>query len=97
MAVTLDGLRARRGEIVEIAARRGARNIRVFGSVARGDSRDDSDVDLIVDIDPGRPAMDLLGLIVDLEDALGSPVHVVETTPPVPALLDKVLAEAVPL
>lgn len=97
MAVTLDGLRARRGEIVEIAARRGARNIRVFGSIARGEGRDDSDVDLIVDIDPGRRAMDLLGLIVDLEDALGSPVHVVETTPPVPPLLDKVLAEAVPL
>jgi len=51
MALTLESLRARRGEIVDIAARRGASNIRVFGSIARGEGRDDSDVDLIVDID----------------------------------------------
>ncbi len=97
MALTLESLRARRGEIVDIATRRGASNIRVFGSIARGEGREDSDVDLIVDIDPGRPAMDLLGLMVDLEDALGTPVHVVETSPPVTPLLDTVLAEAVPL
>jgi predicted nucleotidyltransferase len=97
MALTLESLRARRGEIVDIAARRGARNIRVFGSIARGEGRDDSDVDLIVDIDPDRRAMDLLGLIVDLEDALGTSVHVVETSPPMPPLLVKVLSEAVPL
>lgn len=97
MVVTLALLRARRAEIVDIAARRGARNIRVFGSVARGDTRENSDVDLIVDMDPGRPAMDFLALTVDLEDALGAPVHVVETSPPVPPLLDKVLAEALPL
>jgi uncharacterized protein len=97
MALTLESLRARRGEIVDIAARRGARNIRVFGSIARGEGRDDSDGDLIVDIDPGRPAMDLLGLMVDLEDALATQVHVVETSPPMPPLLDKVLAEAVAL
>lgn len=97
MPLTLESLRARRRELIDIAARRGARNIRIFGSVARGETRENSDVDLIVDIDPGRPAMDLLGLMVDLEDALGTPVHVVETSSPAPPLLDKVLAEAVAL
>lgn len=97
MPLTLESLRARRRELIDIAARRGAHNIRVFGSVARGETREDSDVDLIVDIDPGRPAMDLLGLMVDLEDALGTPVHVVETSPPLPPLFDKVPAEAIPL
>lgn len=82
MPLTLESLRARRRELIDIAARRGAHNIRVFGSVARGETREDSDVDLIVDIDPGRPAMDLLGLMVDLEDALGAPVHVVENFAP---------------
>jgi predicted nucleotidyltransferase len=97
MSLTLESLRARRRELIDIAARRGARNIRVFGSVARGETRANSDVDLIVDIDPDRRAMDLLGLIVDLEDALGTAVHVVETSPPMPPLLVKVLSESVPL
>jgi predicted nucleotidyltransferase len=53
----------------------------VFGSVARGEARADSDVDLLVDMDPSATALDLSELILDLEDALGWKVDVVETNP----------------
>ena len=75
--LSLQQLRARRDEILRIAAARGARNVRVFGSVARGDSRAGSDVDFIVDLEPGRTVLDLSELILDLEDALGRKVDVV--------------------
>ena len=47
-------------EIREIAAKHGARNVRVFGSVARGDARPDSDVDFLVDMEPGRTLLDVV-------------------------------------
>jgi uncharacterized protein len=75
--LTLDDLRARRDEIVRIAADRGAHNVRVFGSVARGEEQLNSDIDLLVDMEPGRTALDLSELILDLEEALGRNVDVV--------------------
>jgi predicted nucleotidyltransferase len=75
---TLHDLRMRRDEILRIASSYGARNVRVFGSVARGQARPDSDIDLVVDFEPGRTVLDLSGLILDLEDALGRSVDVVE-------------------
>jgi predicted nucleotidyltransferase len=75
--LTLDDLRARRDEIVRIAAGRGAHNVRVFGSVARGEEQVNSDIDLLVDMEPGRTALDLSELILDLEEALGRTVDVV--------------------
>jgi predicted nucleotidyltransferase len=75
--LTLDDLRARRDEIVRIAAGRGAHNVRVFGSVARGEEQVNSDIDLLVDMEPGRTALDLSELILDLEEALGRNVDVV--------------------
>jgi predicted nucleotidyltransferase len=61
--MTLEELRSRRREqILALAARRGAHNVRVFGSIARGDQRSDSDVDLLVDFEPGRSLLDLTGL-----------------------------------
>jgi len=95
--MTLEELRRRKAELEELARRRGASNIRVFGSVARGTARDDSDVDLIVDMDPESRGISFVGLIVDLEEALGRPVHLVEATPPQEPLLEWVVSDAVPL
>ena len=84
-----------RAEIVAAAARHGATNVRVFGSVARGDADATSDVDFLVDFEPGRSLLDLAGLLVDLEDLLGHPVDVV-TEPGLKARIrQRVLAEAV--
>lgn len=77
-ALTLGELRAQREHLLAIAARHGARDVRVFGSVARGDARPDSDVDFLVELEPDRTVLDLSGLILDFEDALSRPVHVVE-------------------
>lgn len=80
--LTLEDLRARRNEILRLAAAHGASNVRVFGSVARGESRPDSDVDFLVDIDTDRRGFEFFGLIEDLRRALeallGCPVDVGE-------------------
>ncbi|MBN1654864.1 MAG: nucleotidyltransferase family protein [Deltaproteobacteria bacterium] len=73
---TIERLRARRAAIVSIAARRGASNLRVVGSVARGEARESSDIDLVVDFEPGRSLFDHGGLIADLEEFLGCKVDV---------------------
>jgi len=90
-------LKAKREEILEIAARHGARNIRVFGSVARGDARPDSDVDFLVDLEPGRSLLDLGGFLMDLQDLLGRNVDVVTEKGLRERLRDRVLQEAIPL
>ena len=94
--LSLSSLRARRNELLAIAARHGARNVRVFGSVARGDARPDSDVDFIVELEPGRTVLDLSGLILDLEDTLGRKVDVVEVRRPSQAA-ERIRNETVPL
>ena len=78
-APTLSVLRARREEILRIAAARGAYNVRVFGSVARGDARPDSDIDVLVDFEPGRDVGDVSELLLDLEEMLGREVNLAET------------------
>jgi uncharacterized protein len=72
----LRGLRARREEILGYAAEHGARNVRVLGSIARGELDAESDVDLLVEMEPGRSLVDLVGLWQDLEDLLGTHVDV---------------------
>ncbi len=95
--VTLDTLqREKRAEILRLAATHGARNVRVFGSVARAENRDDSDVDLLVDFDTGKTLFDLIGLKLDLEALLGVTVDVV-TPNSLRYVRDRVLAEALPL
>jgi len=91
--LTLGDLRARREEILRIAAARGAHNVRVFGSVARGEARPDSDVDLLVDLDPERTLFDLSGLILDLQETLGREVDVVESGRP-SRIADRIQREA---
>ena len=72
-------LNAHRGEILAIAERHGAKNVRVFGSIARGDADEVSDVDFLVDMERGRSLLDLGGLVVELRDLLGRDVDVVTT------------------
>ena len=78
--MTLEELRStKRDEILRIATRRGARNIRVFGSVARGESDAASDIDFLVDLEPGRSLLDLSGLQRELQALLASKVDVVSS------------------
>jgi predicted nucleotidyltransferase len=74
--IDLERLRVRRGEILDYAASHGAQNVRVFGSAARGGVDATSDVDLLVEMEPGRSLLDLVGLWQDLEDLLGTHVDV---------------------
>lgn len=74
---TLAELRAVRARIIEIVERYRGSNVRVFGSVARGDAEPDSDVDLLVDLAPGASLLDLGGMDTELRDLLGRDVDVV--------------------
>ncbi len=87
----------KRDDILRLAKRHGARNVRVFGSAANGQTRPDSDVDFLVDLDEDRSLLDLGALLMDLQDLLGRKVDLVTE----PALhwyiRDRVLHEATPL
>lgn len=88
--------RSKREEIIRIANKFGARQLRIFGSAARGEATSESDLDFLVEM-PGRTLLDRVGLILELQDLLGCKVHVLT----VPSLRDgtreRVLAEARPL
>lgn len=84
-------------EILRLAREHGARNLRLFGSVARGDDRPDSDLDLLVEMEPGRSLLDHVALKQDLEDLLGREVDVVTEQSLHPRLRDRVQREAVSL
>lgn len=88
---------ARREEILALAARRRATNVRVFGSVVRGSDGPNSDIDLLVDLAPDARPLDLIELECDIEDLLGVKVDVGTAASLRPFLRDEVLAEAVPL
>lgn len=90
-------LQGRREEILRVAAHHGARNLRVFGSVARGEERPDSDLDFLVDLEPGRSLFDLGGLLMDLQELLGRRVDVVTEGGLRARIRERVLREAVPL
>jgi len=90
-------LRTKREDILRIAAKYGASNVRVFGSVARGEADSESDIDLLVNMEPGRSLFDMGGLLVDLEDLLGCNVDVVTEDSLRDRIRDRVLKEAVAL
>ena len=95
--ITSELVRAKREEILRIAAQHGARNVRVFGSVARGDAGPESDIDLLVDMEPGRSLLDLGGLWSDLNELLGRKVDIVTENSIYWLLRRRILNEARPL
>ncbi len=86
-----------REEVLRLADRHGARNVRVFGSAARGEVGPDSDVDFLVDLDPDRSLLDLGAFLMDLQDLLGRKVDVLTPNAIHWHIRDRVLREAVPL
>jgi predicted nucleotidyltransferase/DNA-binding XRE family transcriptional regulator len=90
-------LRRHRRALLNIATARGARNVRVFGSVARGEDHPASDIDLLVDLDAGVGLVGLAGLARELTELLGVPVDVIPASTLKPRLRDEVLAEAIAL
>jgi uncharacterized protein len=94
---TLELVRAKREEIQRIAAKHGARNVRVFGSTARGDARPDSDVDFLIEVGAETSSWFPAGLILDLENLLGRRVEVVTERGLNSLIREDVLREAVPV
>ena len=93
----LEQVQSKREDILRLAARRGVRNVRLFGSVARDEAGPDSDVDFLVDLEPGRSLLDLGGLLMDLQELMGCKVDVVTETGLRPRLRPRVLRDARPL
>jgi predicted nucleotidyltransferase len=90
-------LRRHRRKLLDTARAHGARNVRVFGSVARGDADAASDVDLLAEFEPGRTMLDLLAFRREVEQLLGVPVDVATTGMLKRRNRDEILAEALPL
>ena len=95
--LSIDIVREKREHIISIAARHGAKNIRVFGSIARGEASETSDVDFLIDLEPGRTLFDLIGFLQDLEEFLGKKVDVVTEDSIYWLLRRRIVKEAVPL
>jgi predicted nucleotidyltransferase len=94
---TKELLESRRNDILNLAATHGAKNIRIFGSVARGEGGPGSDVDLLVDMEEGRNLLDLVGFWQDLEALLDRRVDVITDGGISPYLRERIHAEALPL
>ncbi len=87
----------KREDVLRVAARYGAHNVRIFGSVARGEADDASDLDVLVDLEPGRSLFDLGGLLMELQELLGLQVDVVTEQGLRPRIRERVVREAMPL
>lgn len=96
-APTLDALRTERARVIELTGSHGAHNVRVYGSVARGQGTVASDVDFLVDFEMGKSLFDLGALIADLEALLRCRVDVTTTRELRPRVRDQVLRDAVAL
>jgi Predicted nucleotidyltransferases len=94
--MTLEALlKAKRDEILQVCAKYSARNVRVFGSVARGEADEQSDIDLLVEFEPNRSLLDHAGLWVELQELLGVKVDVVSERGLKPRIRQRVLQEAI--
>lgn len=94
---TLSTLQSKRAEILALAAKHGASNVRLFGSVIRGEDQEGSDVDFLVDMQENRSLFDLIGLQQDIEKAIGRRVDVLTPNSINRHLKDRILGEAAPL
>ena len=92
-----DLLTTKRDEILRLADQHGAKNVRVFGSLARGETGPESDVDLLVDMEKGRSLLDLVAFWQDVQDLLGCPVDVITDGGVSPHLRERIYSEAMPL
>jgi predicted nucleotidyltransferase len=92
-----DLLKSKRAEIYQIALKHGAKNIRLFGSAARKEADGKSDVDLLVDLEPGRSLLDHAALWIELQKILGCKVDVITESGLKPRIHERVLKEAIPL
>jgi uncharacterized protein len=90
-------IQQKRRQVLDIAAGHGALNVRLFGSVARGETTESSDLDLLIEMETGRSLLDIVAIKQDLEELLGCKVDVVTEAAISPYLRDKVLNEAVRL
>lgn len=90
-------LGSQRLQILELARRHGARNLRVFGSFARGDAGPESDLDLLVELEPGRNLLDMGELLMDLQDLLGRRVDLVTEPSLHWSIRERILKDARPL
>lgn len=90
-------LKSKRQDIIATASKHGAKNVRVFGSVARGNAGPQSDLDLLVQLNPGYSLLDLIAIKQDLEDLLGCNVDVVTEAALSPYIREQVLQEAINL
>ncbi len=97
IVTTTDLLRSKRDHILQVATQHGARNVRVFGSVARGDARPESDIDFLVEMETGRSLLDLIELSQELEALLQRKVDILTDGGLSPYLEQRIHAEAVPL
>lgn len=93
----LEHVRAHREELIAALAARGAHNIRVFGSAARGDERPDSDVDLLVDLDDGKTLLDLIGAEQEAERIIGTSVDLIPFDGLKPLVRESAIEDMVPL
>jgi len=90
-------LKEKREQILSIARKYGARKVRIFGSIARGEGKPDSDLDLLVELEPGRSLLDIIAIKQDLEGLLNRKVDVVTEAAVSPYIRDEVLRQAISL
>jgi len=90
-------IKKKRQAIQQIAVKHGARNIRIFGSIARGEADEKSDVDFLVDMEAGRSLLDMGGLLMDLRELMGRDVDVVTERGLKQRIRERILKQAIPL
>ena len=93
----IEELKKRREQILDIARQHGARKIQIFGSLARGESGGGSDVDFLIELEPGRTLLDIIAMKQDLEDLLQRNVDVVTERAVSPYIRNEILAQAISL